>query len=188
MPNANVLKRGNIVTIKGQLLKVVNIDVQSPSSRGAVTLYKVRYTNLKTGLKVEEGYKGGDFIEDVDLIRRKVQYSFTDADMVTFMDVENYEQYFIGSLEIADQLKWVHEDLDGMYSLIVDENMVGLELPEFITLSVEETAPVEKGAFASSRNKPAKLSNGIDIQVPESVGQGDSIKVDPETSKFVAKA
>ncbi len=188
MPNANALKRGNIVKIKDQLLKVVNIDVQSPSSRGAVTLYKVRYSNLKTKLKVEEAYKGTDFIEDVDFTRRKAQYSFTDGDIINFMDTENYEQYLIGAIAIQDQIKWVHEDLDGIYALLVDDNMIGLELPEHITISVSETAPVEKGAFGSSRTKPATLTNGIDIQVPESVGVGDMIKVDPETSKFVTKA
>ena len=188
MPNANNLKRGMCVTIKGELYKVVNVDVQTPSSRGATTLYKVRYTNLKTKLKLEETYKGGDFIDEADLIRRKCDYSYAEGDLFYFMDTETYEQYSLGKEQLGDDTVWINEDLKDILVLVLDENAIGLELPDEIDLKVVETDPVVKGSYGSGRSKPAKLSNGLEVQVPEHIATGDMVKIESSSRKFVAKA
>jgi len=61
MPRANEIKKGMAVSWNGKLLMVKDIDIQSPSARGAVTLYKMRFTDIRTGLKVEERFKGGRY-------------------------------------------------------------------------------------------------------------------------------
>lgn len=76
MPKASELKRGMIIEINEAPHAVKKVDSRSPSSRGASTLYKIRYTNLKTGQKLDESYKGDDFLKEADCIRVKVQYSY----------------------------------------------------------------------------------------------------------------
>lgn len=56
MPRANEIKKGMVLNYNGKLLIVKNIDIQSPSARGA-TLYKMRFSDVRTGLKVEERFK-----------------------------------------------------------------------------------------------------------------------------------
>ncbi|OAT57071.1 translation elongation factor P family protein [Obesumbacterium proteus ATCC 12841] len=79
MPRANEIKRGMAVTLNGKLLLVRDIDVQSPSARGASTLYKMRFSDIRTGLKVEERFKGDDILEEISLSRRQVNFSYIDG-------------------------------------------------------------------------------------------------------------
>lgn len=93
MPRANEIKRGMAVTLNGKLLLVRDIDVQSPSARGASTLYKMRFSDIRTGLKVEERFKGDDILEEISLSRRQVNFSYIDGDEYVFMDNEDYTPY-----------------------------------------------------------------------------------------------
>jgi len=86
MPKANEIKKGMAVTHNGKLLLVKDIDVQSPSARGAATLYKMRFTDVRTGLKVEERFKGDEIIDAISLSRRSVTFSYIDGDEYIFMD------------------------------------------------------------------------------------------------------
>lgn len=90
MPKANEIKKGMAVTHNGKLLLVKDIDVQSPSARGAATLYKMRFTDVRTGLKVEERFKGDEIIDAISLSRRSVTFSYIDGDEYIFMDDEDY--------------------------------------------------------------------------------------------------
>ena len=79
MAKASDLKRGMVVEINNIPHIVKHVDAKSPSSRGASTLYKIRFTNLKTGQKLDESLKGDDFLKDTDLVRAKVQFSYVDG-------------------------------------------------------------------------------------------------------------
>ncbi len=90
MPRACDLKKGNVVEINGEAYMVKHIDVRSPSARGAVTLYKVRFSNIKTKQKYEESCKGNDMLNEVALQRRSVQYLYPDGALHVFMDSQEY--------------------------------------------------------------------------------------------------
>ena len=62
MPRANEIKKGMVLNYNGKLLLVKDIDIQSPTARGAATLYKMRFSDVRTGLKVEERFKGDDIV------------------------------------------------------------------------------------------------------------------------------
>ena len=86
MPRANEIKKGMVLNYNGKLLIVKNIDIQSPSARGAATLYKMRFSDVRTGLKVEERFKGDDIVDTVTLTRRFVDFSYVDGNEYVFMD------------------------------------------------------------------------------------------------------
>jgi len=88
VPKASELKRGMVVEIDGKPHAVKLVDAKSPSSRGASTLYKIRFTNLKTGQKLDESFKGEDMLKDADCSRVQVQFSYVDGDAYTFMNME----------------------------------------------------------------------------------------------------
>lgn len=93
MAKANEIKRGMAVNLNGKLLLVKDIDVQSPSARGASTLYKMRFSDVRTGLKVEERFKGDENLDTITLTRRAVNFSYIDGDEYVFMDDEDYTPY-----------------------------------------------------------------------------------------------
>ena len=187
VPRANELKSGMVVEINGAPHSVKNVDAKSPSSRGASTLYKVRFTNLKTGQKLDESYKGEDMLKEADCARVQVQFSYVDGDAYTFMNMEDFSQYTLNRDEIEDSVAYLTEGLDGIFALIMDDAILGIELPQSVVLTVTETAPGIKGATAAGRTKPATLSTGLEIQVPEYMEAGQDIKVNTTNAKFMSR-
>lgn len=188
MPKASELKKGSVVAINDQLFQVRDIEVKSPSARGASTLYKVKYAGIRTGQKLEETYKGDDYIADVDLMKRPVQFSFIDGDMYNFMDKENYEIYMIDAESLQGQTKYIHEGLDDIMALLVDGQIIAVELPASVELEVVDTAPAMKGSTVTGRTKTAVLSTGLEVQVPEYLSTGEKVKINTVTGKFMSRA
>jgi elongation factor P len=188
MPKACDLKKGNVVEINDDAYMVKHIDVRTPSARGAVTLYKIRFNNIKTKQKYEETYKGNDTLNEVDLLKRPVQYLYPDGALHVFMDSQEYSQYMIEEDAIADELVWITDGMEGIVALIIDGNMVSIEIPLTLVFEISETAPGIKGASATARTKPATLSNGVEIQIPEYLEAGEMVKVNTETKKFMSRA
>ncbi len=188
MPKASDLKKGSVVEINDQPYVVMHIDVQNPSARGASTLYKVRFNHTRTKQKLEQGFKGDDFLKEVELIKRNVQFSYMDGDDYVFMDNEDYQQFTINGAELADVAGYITEHLEGMIALLIDDELLGIELPQTVALEITDTAPGIKGASATSRTKPAILSTGIEIQVPEYLTTGEMIKINTATGKFMSRA
>ena len=188
MPKANELKPGSAIEINGEPYIVKKIEVRNPSSRGAATLYKVRYAHMKTRQKLDETYKSDDILKTADCARVPVQYSYQDGDTYHFMNTESYEQYSLSAEDIEDQLDYLSEGLEGIVMLLMDDQALGIELPATISLEIIETPPPMKTSSATSRTKTARLSTGLDIQVPEYIESGEIVKVNTDTGKFMSRA
>ncbi len=188
MAKASDLKRGMVIDINGVPHVVKHVDAKSPSSRGASTLYKIRFTNLKTGQKLDESLKGDDFFKDADLIRAKVQFSYVDGDQYIFMNMDDYTQYSLSRDDLDDQVDYLTEGLEGIVALLIDDAVLGIELPSSVILAIVETAPSIKGATASGRTKTARLTTGVEVQVPEYLETDELIKVNTESGKFMSRA
>ncbi|MEJ2444072.1 MAG: elongation factor P-like protein YeiP [Exilibacterium sp.] len=187
MPKASELKKGVIVEINGAPHIVKQVEAKSPSSRGAATLYKVRFTNLQTKQKFDQSYKGDDVLKEADCARVPVQYSYQDGDSYTFMNMEDYSQYEMDGEELEGLTPYLVEGLEGITALLVDGALLGIELPQSVVLEVTETAPGIKGATATGRTKPALLSTGLEVQVPEYLEPGEMVKVNTLTGKFMSR-
>lgn len=187
MPKASDLKKGAFVEINGNPYVVKQVEAKSPSSRGAATLYKIRFNNLQSGQKLDESLKGDDFLKEIDCIKRQVQYSYIDGESHIFMDLEDYTQYALNSEDIAEQTDYLTEGMEGIIALLIDGNILGIELPQAVNLAITETDPGIKGG-AAGRTKAATLSTGLEIQVPEYIENGEVIKVNTTTGKFISKA
>ncbi len=187
MPKASELKKGQVVELADEPWIVKQVDCKSPSSRGASTLYKIRFAHAKTKQKRDESFKGEDFLRDADCQRVQVQYSYNDGEALCFMNMDDFNQYFLPVSELEDESKLLVEGLDGIYALLIDGEIAGVELPQFVELEIIETDPAIKGASATSRTKPATLSTGFIIQVPEYLDAGETIKITSATGKFASR-
>lgn len=188
MPKASDLKRGMVVEVNDQPYSVKEIEVRNPSSRGASTLYKVRFNHLKTRQKLDQTLKGDDFFKDVDYEKRVLQFSYQDDSGYTFMSLEDYEQFTINAEDIEDEKVYLVEGLEGVVAIILEGILVGIELPAAVALKITDTAPGIKGASATARTKPAILATGLEVQVPEYIEPGEVIKVNTVSGKFMSRA
>ncbi len=189
LAKANEIKRGMAVNLNGKLLLVKDIDVQSPSARGASTLYKMRFSDVRTGLKVEERFKGDENLDTITLTRRAVNFSYIDGDEYVFMDDEDYTPYNFKKEQIEDELLFIPEGgMPGMQVLTMEGQLLALELPQTVDMEIVDTAPSIKGASASARNKPAIMSTGLSIQVPEYISPGEKIRIHIAERRYMGRA
>lgn len=188
MPKACDVKKGHVVAINDQPYIVKNIEVRSPSARGAATLYKMRLNHAQTGQKLDETFTGDDMLKSVDFSRREVQYLYIDDNSYIFMDKEDYSQHGLDADTLEDQIPYLTDNLEGIQALFVEDRCVGIELPQSVNLEIVETAPNMKGASATGRTKPAKLTTGLEIQVPEYMEVGEVVRVNTQTGKFMSRA
>ncbi len=185
---ASELKKGAVLQIDGRNIIVRDVAVQTASSRSGNTLYKVRGRDVVSKQKFETSYKGDDVLQTVDFERRPVQFLFKDTDSCTFMDVESYEQYMLDNDALEDDLLYLVDGMEGLYALIADGALLAIELPATVVLAIVDTAPAMKAASASARSKPATLSTGLVVQVPEYLAAGEQIKVNTGSGEFVSRA
>jgi elongation factor P len=188
MPKASDLKRGMVVDINDEPYSVKEIEVRNPSSRGASTLYKVRFNHLKTKQKRDESLKGDEFLKEVDCERKLVQFSYQDGDSYTFMNLDDYEQFTINTSDIEDEIDYLVEGLEGIVAILLDGQIIAIELPAAVAMTIVDTAPGLKGASASARTKPARLATGLEVQVPEYIEPGELIKINTDSGKFMSRA
>jgi elongation factor P len=185
---ASELRRGLVLDLGGRRILIRQLDVQSPSSRSGSTLYKVRGHDILTRQKFEARYKGDETIETVEYGRRPVQFLYRDADGCTFMDRESFEQHTLPDEALQEELQYLEENLDGILAMVADGAILGIELPPTVNLEITETAPAMKAASSAARTKPATLSTGLVVQVPEYLTPGEVIKVNTATGEFVSRA
>lgn len=188
MFNASDLKKGDVVKIDGDPYMVETVKVQTPSARGAVTLYKIRFRNLATKRKIDQSLHGSDVLDEADFERRPVQWLFGDAASITFMDLQDYSQFTLTKEEIEDEWPYLTEGVEGLISISSEGRVLGLEIPTFINLEIVETMPSVKGGSVTSRSKPATLVTGLVVQVPEYMSAGEIIRVDTRTGEYASKA
>ncbi len=185
---AKEIKPGAIVNYHDAPCLIESVNVQSPSARGAATFYKYRARNLITKQKVDITLRGGDSLEPADFSRRPVKYMYADATHLHFLDQQNYETYPLSKEDLADEARYLTDDLEGVQVLIYNDQPVGIQLPVAVELTVTECDPGVRGDSATGRTKPAKLETGLVVQVPEYLEQGERIKVDTRTGQFLSRA
>ena len=185
---ASEIKKGNVIEIDGAVVLITELQVQTASSRSGNTLYKVRGRHVLTRQKFQGSFKGDDQLQTVELERRPVQFLYQDGEGATFMDRETFEQHLFDLEALESELPYLTEGLEGIFALVVDGVAVGIELPPTVILEVVACAPAMKAASASARNKPATLSTGLVVQVPEYLAQGERIKVNTLTGEFMSRA
>jgi len=188
MFKASDLKKGDVVRIEGDPHIVETVKVQSPSARGAVTLYKIRFRNLTSKRKVDQALRGDDVLAEADFERRPVQYLYGNASSITFMDLRDYSQFTLARDEIEEEWPYITEGLEGLISISSEGRVLGLEIPTFVELEIVETIPSVKGGSVTARTKPATLSTGLVVQVPEYMAVGEVIRVDTRTGEYASKA
>jgi elongation factor P len=185
---AKEIKPGTVVTYDGSPVLMESVSVQSPSARGAATLYKFRARNLVTKQKLDITLKGTDALAEADFERRGVKFMFADATHHHFLDQQDYNQYAVESDAIAAERDYLTEDLDGVFALMFNDECVGLQIPTTVHLKVTRCDPGVRGNSATGRTKPATLQTGLVVQVPEYLAEGEVIKVDSRTGQFLGRA
>ena len=188
MPNAGELRRGGRVEIDGDPYVVLDVHFQSPSARGAATLVKTKVRNLRTGSVFDRTFKAQDRVVEPQVALRPVQYLDADDAGYHFMDSETYEQFALSADDLGDAAGYLLEGLGGIRSVLHNDRVISIELPQTIALRVQQTDPAIKGATAQAQTKAATLETGLVIQVPAYLESGELVQVDTREARFIGRA
>ncbi|RMG87205.1 MAG: elongation factor P, partial [Candidatus Dadabacteria bacterium] len=187
MPQATELKRGQVILVDGAPCRLLEVQQQAPSARGAHLMVKVRYRNLLTGQVLDRTFRGGDRVDEADFERRKGQYLYAAGEAGVFMDLETYEQYEVGG-EVFEAVRGYLTDGLEVTLGFFQGRVVGVEPPQVVELAVVDTPPAIKGATATAQTKAAVLETGLTVQVPPYIEPGTRIRVDTRDGHFVGRA
>ena len=185
MADTSDFRNGMVIDSDGALLQIIYFQHVKPGKGGAFVRTKLK--NVFSGAVVERTFRAGEKVTEVRLIRRPIQYSYSDGDLYYFMDMETYESIPLSRDTIgADQLKYLQENME-CEGLTREGAVLTVELPQFVELEVVETDPGLRGDTAQGGTKPAKLATGAVVQVPLFIEQGDVLKVDRTADKYLER-
>jgi len=184
MADTSDFKNGLIIKFKNGLYSIVGFQHVKPGKGGAFVRSTLK--NLKTGRVLENTFRAGEKVETVRVENRKYQYLYADGDSLVCMDNETYEQINVPKELINDRFTFLKEN-EELEIIFNGSEIISVEIPIFINLSVKETEPGFKGNTATGVVKPARLETGVQITVPLFVNEGDVIKVDTRTGEYVER-
>jgi elongation factor P len=185
---AKDFKRRMVVDIDGVPHMIEQIQVQTPSARGAATLYKIKARNLKTRARLERTFRGTEGLNEANFERRPVQFLYRDADGFHFMDSSDFNQFSLTAEDLEEQAPFMTENMEGVEALLANDQVIAIEIPDTVELAIVDTAPGVRGNSATGRTKPATLSTGHIIHVPEHLDPGVSVRVDTRTGTYLGRA
>jgi elongation factor P len=179
------IKPGAVLEHDGKLWIVLKRELVQPGKGGAFAQVEMR--DLRAGNKTIERFRTQETVERVRLDEQEMQFLYFEGDIATFMDNESYEQIQVNREMIGEPADFLH---DGMTCkvMLYEGQALSVELPQSVTVTIDEADPVVKGQTASSSYKPALLSNGVKTQVPPFIEAGERIVVRTEDASYVERA
>jgi elongation factor P len=183
--NGNEIRPGNVIQHKGALWVAVKTQHVKPGKGPAYA--QVELKNAIDGTKLNERFRSSETVERVRLEQKDYQFLYADGDMLTFMDMDTYDQMALPRDFLEERAAFLQ---DGMKVTVESHEgkPIGISLPDQVTLEVVEAEPVVKGQTAASSYKPAKLENGVRVMVPPFIGVGERVVVDTNELTYVRRA
>jgi len=174
-----------VLDMAGVLVQITYFQHVKPGKGPAFVRTKLK--NVLSGSVVEKTFRAGEKVVEVRLLRRPIQYSYTDGTLYYFMDMETFELTPLSAETIGkDQLSYLQENME-CEGLTRDGHVLSLELPQFVELEVVETDPGLKGDTAQGGTKPATLATGAIVQVPLFIERGDVLRIDRTVDKYLER-
>jgi elongation factor P len=181
----NEVRPGMVIEHNGQLWSVVKTQSVKPGKGGAYN--QVELKNVLNGSKLNERFRSAETVDEVQLERRDFQFLFTVGDILTFMDIANYEQIEIAADFVGERVQFLQDGMKVVVQLY-EGKPIGITLPQQVTLNIVEADPVTKGQTASSSFKSAILENGMRVLVPPFIKAGTRIIVATDDCTYVKRA
>lgn len=184
MIDVNELRKGVTFELDNELFKVLEYEHHKPG-RGKATI-RVKARNLRTGTILEKTFISGDRVQDVRLEYHNVQYLYNDGQLYHFMDLETFEQPAIPAEVIGDAAKYLKEGLEVKLTFYQNEPL-DIDLPVTVDLDVVKAEVAVRGDTATGVTKKVTTETGLEVQVPNFVEEGDTIRVDTRTGAYLTR-
>lgn len=182
--NTGDFRKGIKVLIDNDPYEMFECNFVKPGKGQA--LYKTKLRNLLKGTILDRTYKSGESLESADVHRSEGVYSYRDGNGYVFMDNDSYEQFTLSEEVCGADMKFLQEGA-AVGMLYWNGQLISMTPPQQVILEITYTEPAAKGNTATNVTKPATVETGAEIQVPAFINQGEKVKIDVETGKYVER-
>lgn len=186
MVQAINLKKGMVFTQEGKLISVIKANHHKPGKGNTVMQMDLR--DVKSGAVVHRTMRPTEKVDLVDLTKKKAQYLYNEGDLYTFMDTETYEQYEVSADILGDDKLYLIPNIVVDLEFVNDTDLIGVDLPATVALTVKETQPEIKGATVAGGGKPATMETGLVVQVPDFIKEGEKVIVNTAEGTYKSRA
>jgi len=178
-------KKGIFILFKNENYQIVESTHVNPGKGSAFV--RVRLKSLKRGNVEEFTYKSGETVEEIPIETREMQYIYKENEKYVFMDPKSYEQYSLSKEILGEQAGYLKEG--NVYQILVNnEEPLSIRFPKKVTFKVVEAGEGARGNTVSSgAKKSVKLENGMSVEVPLFIKDGEMVVVDTETGTYVER-
>ena len=184
MISASDFRKGVTIEWEDGVWNIVDFQHVKPGKGAAFVRVKLR--NVKNGNVQEMTFRGDEKIEEAYIEERKLQYQYASGGMFYLMDQDNYEEISINEKDMGDKVKFLLDNIEVTACFFKNE-VLTVNLPNFIEVRIKHTEPGIKGDTAKSGTKPAEIETGTMVQVPLFIEIGDTIKVDTRSGGYVER-
>ena len=184
MIDVNELRKGVTFEYDGNLFKVLDYSHNKPG-RGNATI-RVKARNLLTGATIEKTFNSGERVQDVRLEYHNVQYLYNDGEFYYFMDMDTFEQPAVPASLIGSYAGFFKENMEVKLTFY-DGKPIDIDLPTTVDLLVTYAETAVRGDTATGVSKKVTVDTGMQVDCPNFVNVGDTIKVDTRTGSYVTR-
>jgi elongation factor P len=178
------LKKGATIEMDGKLWSIMDYS-HIKTGRGSAQV-KIKLRDVRSGSIIEHTVQSGTKFNRARVERREMQYLYSDDQFYYFMNTENYEQIPVGAEKVGDANKYLKEN-DTCEVVLYGDEVIGIEMPISVELTITQTDPGFKGDTATGGNKPATLETGLVVQVPLFLEEGARIKVNTDSGTYIER-
>ncbi len=182
---ATQIRRGMVLVFEGEPCRVIEFRHHTPGNLRAMVQAKLK--NLRTGSSFEHRFRAADSIEKASMETHDLEFLYQGGDTYHFMNTENYDQLEMDEETLGDNAQWMQPGMK-IQAEYYNGRPIGIDLPNSLVLEVVDTAAVMKTATKNASTKPAKLENGVTINVPEFIRTGEKVRVNPGTGEYMDRA
>ncbi|MDP1862033.1 MAG: elongation factor P [Gemmatimonadaceae bacterium] len=182
---ATQIRKGMVIVFEGDPCRVIDFRHHTPGNLRAMVQTKMK--NLRNGSNFDHRFRADDSIDKASMETHELEFLYKGGDTYHFMNLENYDQIELDTEALGDNAQWMVPNMK-IIAEYYDGHPIGIELPQNLTFEIVDTSPVMKTATKTSSYKPAKLENGVTINVPEFVGTGERVRVNPSTGEYLDRA
>jgi elongation factor P len=177
-------KTGLTIEYDRDIFQIVEFQHVKPGKGGAFV--RTRLRNLRTGATIDKTFRAGEKMEQAAIRRRPMQFLYRAGDEYFFMDVESFDQESLTAEQIGQQAEFLKPDTEVNVRQF-EEELLGVELPHTMELTVTTTDPGLRGDTATGGSKPATLETGAVVSVPLFINEGDVIRVDTRSGQYLER-
>lgn len=177
------LKRGMVLMLDGapQVLE----DLHTTGTAQTKHKLHARLRNLKSGRLSDRVFADNERIPLADLAHRRAQFSYQQGDRYVFLDAETFDELVLSEEQLGERRGFLKEN-EEYRALVLEGRLLDIVLPPSVALKIVETAPPIRGS-SDSTWKPARVETGLEIMVPLFIAQGEVVRVDTHTRKYLGK-